>query len=113
MKLITTRTGTFLTGSEIADAVMQNALLLCRNRRTAAVEIPVVTAEGNIERAAILLGATTEISARTVPFAATELTDQPTLVELNAQAALIGVIRALPFRHDEHEPLSYLDPWDD
>ena len=56
MKTIRTAGSSFLTGTEIADAVMAYGLALARVRELDIVDIPFVTADGAITRAEFRIG---------------------------------------------------------
>ena len=56
MKTIITKSGSFLTGTEIADAVTAYGLALARVRELDVVDIPFVVADGSFHRVQLRIG---------------------------------------------------------
>ncbi|WP_127476080.1 hypothetical protein [Microbacterium sulfonylureivorans] len=63
MKTLTNRAGTYSTGDEIADAVMDYSGALAEERRTEVVDIPFVATSGVIRRVQILIGWRVEVNS--------------------------------------------------
>jgi hypothetical protein len=97
MKIISTRSATFLTGSEIADAVLGYGFALARGRQIDLVEIPVRGDDGSSRRAQFTVGWLADASAATVAEDREELTEPDTVIDLYDKAARVGVVRARPF----------------
>ena len=63
MKTLENRVGTYLTGDEIADAVMAYSRVLAQEQRTEVVDIPFVAGTGVIRRVQILIGWQVDVNA--------------------------------------------------
>jgi len=101
MKLITSRVGSYLTGSEIADAVMRYGLALARKQQLDLVEIPFVSNDGSVRRAQFTVGWQVETAAISRVEPSDELVESDTAELLNAKADSVGVISARPFSAEE------------
>ena len=91
----------FLTGTEIADAVMHYGTVLARAGSVDHVDIPVLSG-AKVQRASFLVGWLTDtasISASGV--VGEELTDPGAVVDLYEKAARGGRLRAVPFTREE------------
>lgn len=75
--------GEFLTGDEIADALLGYSRALGDENRAEIVEIPVVDSNGAVETARFLIGPASQIVARTVSGYENELEDQDLVRRLN------------------------------
>jgi nicotinamidase-related amidase len=109
MKAILTRVGTFLTGSEIADAVLDLATASANAHRLEAVDIPVVL-DRRVHRARFLVGWMTDVCVLTSAEGAEELEEPASVIDLLDRAAAVGVRRARPFTAEEIGALRHLDP---
>jgi hypothetical protein len=116
MKTIATRNGTFLTGSELADAVMYFGNALGNRQRVDLVNIPVLALDGLRERVSFTVGWMTDTTSASAPDGDEELTEAETVLGLYRRAASAGVIRALPFTAADmaHNPIRLFefDPMD-
>ncbi|MRG60342.1 hypothetical protein GE115_10755 [Agromyces sp. CFH 90414] len=102
MKVLTNGTGSFVTGTEIADAVMNYAMVLQRQQAVDLVSIPVVVANGEVEHADLLVGWQTGTAAVTTAERGDgELVEIDTIVGLYERASRSGVARAVPFTEEE------------
>ena len=63
MKTLENRAGAYLTGDEIADAVMEYSGALVQEQLTEVIEIPFVAKPGLIRRVRLLIGWRTEVNA--------------------------------------------------
>ncbi|MDY0910902.1 hypothetical protein [Microbacterium sp. CFBP9034] len=63
MKALTNRVGTFLTGDEIADAVMEYSGALAQEHRTEVVELPFITGSGDVGHVKMLIGWQSDVTA--------------------------------------------------
>lgn len=89
MKTIVTTTGSFLTGTEIADAVTAYGLALARARRSDVIDIPFITADGSTSRVELRIGWLVETVATTVDGPADELLEIDTIIDLLDRAGLL------------------------
>jgi hypothetical protein len=101
MKLLTSRNGSYLTGNEIADAVMDYGLALARRQELDVVDIPFVGTDGDICRVQLMIGWLTDTAAVSDGHLAEELLESDTTLALVAKAESVGVIHAQPFSEDE------------
>ena len=85
MKTIRTAGHSFLTGTEIADAVMAYGLALARVRDLDVVDIPFVTADGSITRVEFRIGWLIDTVVTAVEQRADELIDVNTIFGLLAK----------------------------
>jgi nicotinamidase-related amidase len=109
MKSIRTRVGTFLTGSEIADAVLHLSAASANVQRQETVDIPVVL-DRRIHRARFMVGWMTDVCVLTSAEDADELEEPASVVALLDRAAMVGVRKARPFTAEEMGSLPDLDP---
>jgi hypothetical protein len=100
MKLLRTALGSFLTGSEIADAVLSYALALARQGAMDTVDIPYVDAGGFSGRAQFLIGRAAEVQAMDSPNQGPELVDPLTTLSLYSKSAAFAD-RTSAFSWDE------------
>src|SRR6478752_6706261 len=108
MKTVSTRLGTYVTGSDLADAVLTLAAASANARRVEVVDIPVV-AGGADHRARFMVGWMTEVSVQTLDSEADELEEPATLIDLLDRSASVGVRRARPFTPEQLTALPRLD----
>jgi hypothetical protein len=101
MKHLTNRAGSFLTGTEIADAVMNYALQLIRQRDVDLVEIPFVAANGDIHRVELAVGWLADLVAVTDGQIDEELVENKTVESIRNRTDTVGMLRASPFNGDE------------
>jgi hypothetical protein len=103
MKKISNAAGTFLTGTAIADAIMEYATALWNQRRVATVDIPFVNGQGVIERAQFLIGWANHIATVSARSIGSELREPETENELRTEAKrTIGVINAQPLESPDY-----------
>jgi hypothetical protein len=101
MKLITSRVGSYLTGNEIADAVMRYGLALARKQQLDLIEIPFISNDGSVRRAQFTIGGQVETAAVSRAEPRDELVESDTAQLLNDKAESVGVIVARPFSTEE------------
>ena len=108
MKVLTAGGGSYLTGSEIADAVVRYGLSLAKRRDVDLVDIPFVR-DGRVNRASFTVG--WRCDARTVTCAdeGDELIEVGTTFELEAKANGIARRRARAFTSEEAAALTWPD----
>jgi hypothetical protein len=81
--------GVLLTGSEIADAIVDYAAALAARRTAASVDIPVRTADGRTARAHLLIGPASQLVTEPIDSELEELVDEELVARLrNATTAL-------------------------
>lgn len=86
MKIINVGSRSFLTGNEIADAIMTCAKELWSARRVELATIPFLTDHGERRRTQFLIGWESALSTVTIPYDGAELHDDDTVAELHRQA---------------------------
>jgi hypothetical protein len=107
MKLLTYRGESFLTGNEVADAVMRYSLSLSRHRDVDLINIPTVDPDGEMHRSEFLIGWLHEPTATSAADRAEgELVEEDTIVGLYDRTDRIGGIRAEASTDQDLEPLS-------
>lgn len=82
MKRIYHPGGSIVTGSALADAVMQYAEALSNRRETDVVDIPVIAADGSHGRAQFLIGSSSQLVSVTNAGSEPELTELATIQAL-------------------------------
>lgn len=85
MKSVITRSGVFLTGTEIADAVTAYGLALARVRAMDVVDIPFLEADGSQHRAQLRIGWGIETAVTSDEQPADELIEVDTIFDLLAK----------------------------
>ena len=85
MKSVITRSGVFLTGTEIADAVSAYDLALARVRAMDVVDIPFLAADGSQHRVQVRIGWGTETAVTSDEQPADELIEVDTIFDLLAK----------------------------
>lgn len=101
MKLLTSRNASYLTGNEIADAVMHYGLALARRQELDVVDIPFVATDGEVRRVQLMIGWLTDTAAVSDGYRAEELVESDTTRSLVAKAESVGVVHARPFSEEE------------
>jgi hypothetical protein len=101
MKLLTNRNGSFLTGDDLADAVMRYGLALARRREIDIVDIPFRTVDGAVRRVQLSVGWNVDTTATSTADQADELIEDETARSMNAKAASAEILRGYPFSDDE------------
>ncbi len=110
MKKISNAAGTFLTGTAIADAIMEYATALWNQRRIAFVDIPFVNGQGVIERAQFLIGWANQIATVSSRAIGSELREPETEQNLRDEAKrTIGVINAQPVETPDYTVFDSFD----
>ncbi|MFU8945434.1 hypothetical protein ACLRGF_01740 [Mycetocola zhadangensis] len=77
----------FLTGDDIAQALVNYARFLVAHRSSASVDIPVRNSDGTDGRASFVLGPSSEIVAQTEWSGSQELIDEPLVHRLRDRAS--------------------------
>jgi hypothetical protein len=101
MKLITSRIGSYLTGNEIADAVIRYGLALARKHELDVVEIPFLATDGTVQKAQFTVGWQVETAAISRSLPDNEMLEFDSAGVLNAKADRLGVNAARPFSREE------------
>ena len=90
MKTIVTPTGSFLTGTEIADAVAAYGLALARARRSDVIDIPFLTADGAVNRVQLRIGWLVDTITTVEEEPAEELLEIDTIIDLLDKAGALS-----------------------
>lgn len=106
MKVLTAGGGSYLTGSDIADAVVRYGLALAKRRDVDLVDIPFV-GDGEVRRAAFTIGWRCDTRTVTCAHDGEELIEVGTTFALEAKANGIAGRRAHPFTTEEAAALTW------
>jgi hypothetical protein len=109
MKLLTAGRGSYLTGSEIADAVVRYGLALAKRRDVDLVDIPFVGDSG-VRRAIFTIGWRYEARSVTCAIDGEELVEVGTTFALDAKANAVARRRAHAFTPEEAAALTWPEP---
>lgn len=101
MKKIFVGTLSFLTGSDLADAVLSCALAAARAGRVEVVDIPILVTGGETRRARFPVGWQVDLAAVTSETSAGELEEPGTVIDLLDRVPPKRGIRALAFTEAE------------
>jgi hypothetical protein len=95
--------GVLLTGSEIADAIVDYAAALAARRTAASIDIPVRTEDGRTARAHLLIGPASQLVTEPVESDLDELVDDELVASLRSAASALASTRPFigPGGHDE------------
>ncbi|WP_127794063.1 hypothetical protein [Agromyces sp. LHK192] len=106
--------GELVTGDAIAEALIGLAAALARQHSAASVEIPVVGADGGIERAKLLLGPASQLVSEQLP-GHDDLDDAGTVAGLRAEIALLvshPIAEVPPPRGGDADPATVTGEYD-
>lgn len=101
MKLLANCNGSYLTGDDLAGAVMRYALALARKQAMDIVNIPFLASDGSVRRVQLTVGWNVDTTSTSTADAGDELVEPETTRELNAKADSIDVPQGHPFSADE------------
>ena len=90
MKLLTTTLGSYLTGSDIADAVIDYGYALAQERRVDLIDIP-ITVDHTTTRLRLTIGWQIQVHALGVSGDGVEMIDENTTAYLRARTAELTV----------------------
>jgi hypothetical protein len=107
MKVVHTAAGSFLTGTELADSMMQYALALSIKRQSATVSVPIVDVDGNEQRAEVLIGHSHTMWTTTTSSRLSELNEPPTRDALSHSAALLKRSKVVPVTYERADVPDY------
>ncbi|HEX5859598.1 MAG TPA: hypothetical protein VFY91_15955 [Microbacterium sp.] len=114
MKTIVTSYGSFLTGTEIADAVTGYGLVLARAHSVDVVDIPFLADDGSVGRVALRVGWLSDMAAVSTDGLQDELVEVDTIMTLLSKISWLEDRRGLAFADDDIEHLRTSDVnWDD
>jgi hypothetical protein len=100
--------GVLLTGSEIADAIVDYAAALAARRTAASIDIPIRTEDGRTARAHLLIGPASQLVTEPVESDLDELVDDELVASLRSAASALGSTR--PFiGHGGHDEIDDAD----
>jgi len=107
VKLITNRTGSYLTGDELADATMQYGLALARMRDLDVVDIPFVSPTGVVLRVQLTIGWGADTAVTSTLNRHEELIEIDTELRMRASADALTTVRGHPFTEEELTALQW------
>ncbi|MGR0220931.1 hypothetical protein [Agromyces sp. ZXT2-6] len=87
--------GVLLTGTEIADAIVDYAAALAARRTAASVDIPVRTEDGRTARAHMLIGPASQLVTEPVDSELDELVDEDLVASLRSATTALSSTRPL------------------
>jgi hypothetical protein len=87
--------GELLTGSDIADAIVDYAAALAGRSAAASVDIPVRTGTGGVARAHLLIGPASQLVTEVVESEYEELVDDDLVMRLRAATAALTSTRPM------------------
>ena len=87
--------GVLLTGSDIADAIVDYAAALATGHNAASVDIPVRTADGGVGRAHLLVGPASQLVTEPVESEFEELVDEALVERLRSATTGLSSTRPL------------------
>jgi hypothetical protein len=105
MKLLTNSNGSYLTGDEIADAVLHYGLLLTRRHDVDLVNVPFVDNDGAVHRVELTIGWQSQTTAVSNTGPTDELLEVDTILDIYGRADSLTVIRAQPFTDEQRDEL--------
>jgi hypothetical protein len=105
MKLLTNRNGSYLTGTEIADAVLRYGLALAKRQDVDIVDVPFVGSDGVIRRVEFTVGWQADTDAVSDAEPMDELVEVDTILSIYAKAESRAVVHAQPFSNEERDQL--------
>jgi hypothetical protein len=103
MKILSNRNGSYLTGTEIADAVLHYGLVLAKKRDVDIVNVPFVGSDGLVRRVELTIGWQADTVAVSDAAPAEELLEVDTILAIYAKAESVGVIHARAFTDEERD----------
>ena len=101
MKLLSNRTGSYLTGNEIADAVMHYGLALTRDHQVDVVNIPFLASEGVVARVELVIGWLIDTASIARGAIGDELFEVDTIVGMYSRAAALQSMKGHAFSEQE------------
>lgn len=101
MKLISNSAGSYLTGDDIADAVVLLAIALSNARSTDVVDFPFRGTDGGIESVTFMIGEHTTVNTETRAVRGAEVVDAPAVDAILARLELARPQGDAPMRVQE------------
>ena len=102
----------FLTGSSIAQALLNYAKALAENDSSETVDLPVREPDGSLHRTTFLIGPASQIIAEAEDPELDEVVDDELVAELIRKTALINGRVAMPVADAETYPHENNDPYE-
>lgn len=87
--------GDLITGTDIADAIVDYAAALAGRRTAASIDIPVRTASGGVGRAHLLIGPASQLVTESVESEFDELMDEDLVARLRSATTALSSTRPL------------------
>jgi hypothetical protein len=103
MKVLTTVQGSFVTGSDIADAVIRCHEVVTATREIDCISVPFVTDAGGLRWAKILVGPPYAIGAGNIDSATPELVDPAAVARVEDRIRDVRPYTSTPFTSDDME----------
>jgi hypothetical protein len=101
--------GSFMTGTDIAEALLAYARALAANEDSATVNVPTRQVDGALGRAQFLIGPASQIVSETVATDLVEVIDRELVARLTAAADGLGGARALPVDSSDYTATTVAD----
>ncbi|GAA1981602.1 hypothetical protein [Microbacterium pumilum] len=105
MKLLTNSSGAYLTGDDIANAVLGYGAALANEQRVDLVDVPYIAEHGRVGSVRLIVGWHATMNAEVHQGQGVELLDGATLAELRKRVAALNPSGDTPLASDE---ISYL-----
>lgn len=101
MKLLVNTHGSYVTGTAIADSVMNYGLALARRQQIDLIDIPFIDENGERSRVQLMIGWFVDLTTRNHTAANGELVEEDTVRALTAKAATLEPSSGRPLEPDE------------
>lgn len=110
MKQITYAGTSFVTGTDIADALLTLAAALGGSAATASVRVPALAGDDTVTTVDLVIGPASEIVANVVHGTTDELVDEAAVRDLNVRAEALSRPSAEPATTTDSLPLGWNSP---
>lgn len=100
---------TFITGDDIADAVLAYARALAVSGAAATVEIPIYHPEKGLSEVSLLIGPASQIAAEPADIAAAEIRDEALVAQIHDEARATEAPRAVIGDDDPRPTATFFD----
>ena len=114
MKLLSNSAGAYLTGDDIADAVLRYGAALANEQRVDLVDVPYVRTDdhGSIGTVRLSVGWQIDVNAAHHPGEHAELSDHPVLMDLMTRAQSLHSSGDTPLTEDDIAFLAEMEEYD-
>lgn len=100
---------TFITGDDIADAVLVYARALAASGTAATIDIPIYHPEKGLSEVSLLIGPASQIAAEPVDIATAEIRDEALVTQIHDDARATEAPRAMIDDDDPRPTASFFD----